>query len=231
MTGRRAATFLLAVTVAAVSGCVHAPASRGPRAAQRPTVALPAPRLDGAMSLEQALLHRQSVREFTDRPLTLAQIGQLLWAAQGVTRSGGGRTAPSAGALYPLELYVAMPGRVLHYLPVGHRAQVWSEQDLRARLGSAAGQRTVAKAPVVFVITAVQSRTAVKYGGRAGRYVDLEAGHAAQNLLLQAVTLGLGAVPVGAFDDRGVASALGLTAGETPRYLIPVGVPALTPAG
>ncbi len=230
MTRRGAVAVLLAVSLAA-AGCFHATGEKELRAARRPVIQLPAPRLNSGTSLEQALAHRQSVRQFATRPLTLTQIGQLLWAAQGVTRDGRGRTAPSAGALYPLEVYVAVPGRVLHYLPAGHRAEVWSDTDLRARLGSAAGQASVTDAPVVFVVTAVPARTAVKYGGRAGRYVDLEAGHAAENLLLQAVALGLGAVPVGAFDDRGVARALRLPTGESPRYLIPVGVPAVTPAG
>lgn len=157
----------------------------------------------------------------------MAEISQLLWAAQGVTRGWGGRTAPSAGALYPLELYAVTPDGFLHYMPDEHTAMVVSRADLRRPLARAAfGQSAVEETPAVFVIAAVTSRTAAKYGPRAERYVTLEAGHAAQNLLLQAVALDLGAVPVGAFSDEGVSEALGLPADHEPLYLVPVGHPA-----
>ncbi len=187
---------------------------------------LPSPVTDGSASLEQALLRRRSVREFAEDDLTVTQISQLLWAAQGITDPSGRRTAPSAGALYPLELYVATRAGLDHYEPHGHRLVRVSEGDLRAALGSAARQATVADAPAVFVISAVPARTAAKYGdARATRYVDLEAGHAAENLLLQAVTLDLGAVVVGAFDDGDVLRVLGAPRGLAPLYLIPVGHP------
>ncbi len=187
---------------------------------------LPAPRTDGGMSLEEALAARRSAREFTDEPLTLEQISQLLWSAQGITADWGGRTAPSAGALYPLEVYVVTADGSFHYLPDGHRLWVMSRGDLRAPLAEAAlGQAAVSEAPAVFVITAVYARTAGKYGDRAERYVRLEAGHACQNLLLQAVALGLGAVPIGAFSDTEVQRVLGLPADQEPLYLIPVGHP------
>jgi SagB-type dehydrogenase family enzyme len=188
---------------------------------------LPPPKTRGTLSLERALAERRSVREFTDASLTIAEISQLFWAAQGVTRDWGGRTAPSAGALYPLELYAVTPKRFLHYVPDEHTAMVVSRADLRRPLARAAfGQSAVEEAPAVFVIAAVTSRTAAKYGPRAERYVTLEAGHAAQNLLLQAVALHLGAVPVGAFSDEGVSEALGLPADHEPLYLVPVGHPA-----
>jgi SagB-type dehydrogenase family enzyme len=186
---------------------------------------LPQPVTDGSVSLEQALLRRRSIREFTKDELTLAQISQLLWAAQGITDASGFRTAPSAGALYPLELYVATRAGLEHYEPQGHRLARVSDTDGRPALGRAARQGTVSDAPAVFVITGVASRTAARYGPtRATRYVNLEAGHAAQNLLLQAVTLGLGAVVVGAFDDGDVLRVLGAE-GQVPLYLIPVGRP------
>lgn len=188
---------------------------------------LPPPRHDGEASLEAVLTQRRSVRAFRATPLTAAKLGQLLWAAQGISDDRGYRTAPSAGALYPLEVYVATEEGVLHYLPAGHAWQVSRPGDTRQALYQAAlRQDPVRQAPAVFVIAAVYERTAQKYGGaRSPRYVHLEAGHAAQNLLLQAVALGLGAVPIGAFDDRQVQKALGLPAEHEPLYLIPVGHP------
>ena len=189
-------------------------------------IELPPPRTTGPMTLEEAFSKRQSVRTYADSPLSLEEIAQLFWAAQGVTRSWGGRTAPSAGALYPLEVYAATAKGVYHYLPDNHRAEVSLEQDVRTALWAAGlRQDCLRQAPTIFAITAVYERTAGKYGKRAERYVELEAGHAAQNLLLQAAALGLGAVPIGAFDDESVASALQLPAGEAPLYLIPVGRP------
>ncbi len=191
------------------------------------TMDLPAPRTTSDVSLEEALASRRSVREFTDELLTLEEISQLLWAAQGITADWGGRTAPSAGALYPLEVYVATPDGLYHYVPQGHRAEVVSRRDLREALaGAALGQAAVSDAPAVFVVAAVYARTAGKYGDRAERYVKLEAGHVGQNILLQAVALGLGAVPMGAFLDDQVRRVLNLPAEQEPLYLIPVGHPA-----
>ena len=188
---------------------------------------LPAPSRTGSVSLEEALSGRRSVRDFTDEPLDVEQISQLLWATQGVTAEWGGRTAPSAGALYPLEVYVATAEALSHYLPDGHRLERIAGTDLRARLADAAlGQDPVADAPAVFVITAVPARTEVKYGARTTRYVQLEAGHACQNLLLEAVALGLGAVPIGAFDDDEVRAVLDLPGEELPLYIVPAGYPA-----
>jgi SagB-type dehydrogenase family enzyme len=178
------------------------------------------------MSLEAALTARQSIRAYTAEPVDLADISQLFWSAQGVTRSWGGRTAPSAGALYPLELYAATADGVYHYLPAQHQAELWKVEDIRESLWAAGlRQEALRQAPTVFVMTAVYGRTSAKYGDRSERYVKLEVGHAAQNLLLQAVTLGLGAVPIGAFADQQVSAALSLPAGEEPLYLIPVGHP------
>ncbi|MFP3914434.1 MAG: SagB/ThcOx family dehydrogenase [Actinomycetota bacterium] len=204
--------------------------SAGPDPASETTRAatpLPAPEGEGTVTLEQALVERRSIREFTDRPLTDAQIGQLLWAAQGQTAEWGGRTAPSAGALYPLDVYVAVPDGVFHYRPDEHALARMGEGGAREALSeAAAGQETVAGAPAVFVITGEYARTEVRYGDRAVRYVHLEAGHAAQNLLLQATALSLGAVPIGAFDDEAVRETLRLPPGYAPLYLIPVGTPA-----
>ena len=184
------------------------------------------PRLMGEISLEEALTQRHSVRSFTDEELTLEEISQLLWAAQGLTADWGGRTAPSAGALYPLEVYVATADGLYHYVAQGHKVIIESQDDLRPKLWEAGlKQDAIREAPAVFVITAIYERTAQKYGGRAERYVKLEAGHACQNILLQAVALDLGAVPIGAFYDDQVQATLSLPPDHEPLYIIPVGHP------
>lgn len=190
-----------------------------------PVVGLPTPRTDGDISLEQAILRRGSIREFSDRELTDAQLGQLLWAAQG--ERADGRTAPSAGGLHPLELYVVHAGGVAHYRSAGHEIALESDADVRAELAAAAlDQRAFHTAPAVVVVAGVTERMAVKYGSRAERYVLIEVGHAAQNLLLAAAVLGLGAVPTGAFRDDEVSELLGFDDGTQPWYLIPIGHPA-----
>ncbi|MBW3605109.1 MAG: SagB/ThcOx family dehydrogenase [Actinobacteria bacterium] len=190
-----------------------------------PALALPSPRTDGETSLEQAILQRGSVREFDPTPLTLGQLGQLLWAAQG--QRDQGRTAPSAGGLYPLEVYVAHEGGVYHYRSDGHEVAAVSSTDIRDDLAAAAlDQRAFHTAPAVIAIAGVEERTARKYGGRAEQYVLIEVGHAAQNVLLQAAVLGVGAVPTGAFEDDTVAELFDMPDGTEPLYLIPIGRPA-----
>lgn len=193
-------------------------------------VVLPPPRLDGGAAIERVLAERRSVREFARGALTLPQVAQLLWAAQGVTGADGRRTAPSAGALYPLELYLVAgevrdlaPG-VYRYVPGKHRLEQLGAGDVRRKLCAAAlAQECVAEGAAVAVFTAVERRTTRKYGPRGVRYVHIEIGHAAQNLALAATALGLGTVTVGAFDDAAVARILKLPEGETPLYLMPVG--------
>ena len=194
---------------------------------------LPQPVVDGDLSLESALAQRRSLRAFAPDPLSLEELGQLLWAAQGVTAEWGGRTAPSAGGSYPIELHIAVsavrgldPG-AYHYRPADHSLERTAGRDLRDDLVRAAlDQESIGAAPVSIVVAAVQARTAERYGSRAERYVTLEAGHVAQNVALQAVALGLGSVPVGAFDDDELAALLGLEPGERPLYILPVGHPA-----
>lgn len=202
------------------------------RATPEAAIPLPPPVTKGRLTLEEALAARRSVREFSAAPLTERELSQLFWALQGTTApdptlpGGGRRTAPSAGALYPLEPYVATAAGLFHYDPQGHRLLRCAGRDVRRALAQAAhDQDAVRVAPAVFAIAAVEARTGKKYGARAARYVHLEAGHAAQNLLLEAVALGLGAVPIGAFDDARVHDVLGLPADEQPFYLIPVGRP------
>jgi SagB-type dehydrogenase family enzyme len=191
---------------------------------------LPKPRYDSEVSLEESLLQRRSIRSYTGQPLTLQEVSQLLWAAQGITDPGGLRTAPSAGALYPLEVYVVVgdvqnlnPG-VYHYETDEHQLIKTMDGDRRAGLASAAlGQSCVEEGAVSFLLTGVYERTTVKYGDRVIRYVHIEVGHAAENLCLQATAMGLGAVTIGAFYDDQVARLLNLPEGEQPLYIIPVG--------
>src|SRR3990172_201813 len=193
-------------------------------------IRLPPPDASGSVTLERALSMRRSVREYRSGPLTPTQVSQLLWAAQGITSPEGFRTAPSAGALFPLEVYLVagevqgVPAGIYRYEPRTHTLSVVSRTDKRRSLADAAlGQEYVRESPVVLVLVAVQDRTTGKYGKRGIRYVHIEAGHAAQNVLLEAVALGLGAVPVGAFDDSAVKQVLHTDDSEEPLYLIAVG--------
>jgi len=228
----------LALLFALIAGCGRATEPAGgeqtidlpsPEAAsvQEGATVLPPLKTTGEMSVEETLARRRSVRTYTGQALTWEEIGQLLWAAQGITRDWGARTAPSAGALYPLEIYVVTRDGLYHYLPEGHQVVHTPALGLHQRLWEAGlKQDWIREAPVVFVIAAVYERMEVKYGARAERYVHMEVGHAAENLLLQAVALDLGAVVVGAFDDEQVREALGLPEDHAPLYLIPVGHPA-----
>ncbi len=192
-------------------------------------IKLPSPQKTSRISVEEALDERRSVRAYSDAPLTLKEVSQLLWAAQGIT-STGKRTAPSAGALYPMEIYIVVgkvkgldPG-VYHYHPVEHSLTRISEGDKRSAL-SAAGlrQSAIRTAAVDFVICAEYARTTGKYRERGKRYVHMEAGHIGQNVYLQAETLGLKTVVIGAFQDDAVKKVLNVN--EEPLYIIPVGKP------
>lgn len=181
-----------------------------------------------AVPLDDAIRRRRSVRTFSTQHVSLEQIGQLCWAAQGITEPTlGHRAAPSAGALYPLELYVVLPDGVFHYEPRGHRVRRIDSGDRRATLSTAAfAQDAVRLASVDFVITGATARIRAKYHDRAERYLHLEAGHLAQNVLLEATASGLASVPIGAFDDFAVRRTIGVPAGETPLYVLAVGRPA-----
>ena len=186
---------------------------------------LPAPRLKSTASFEETLLKRRSVRSFSDTELTMEEIGQLLWAGQGITQSSTGyKTAPSAGATYPLQIYVMTREGLSLYIPDGHKLKLVRSGDLRASLSRAAlGQGFIGQAPVDIIITAIYPRTTQRYGKRGIRYVHIEVGHVAQNVHLQAVALGFGSVPVGAFTDEEVKRVLSLPDEEVPCYIIPVG--------
>jgi len=187
-------------------------------------------RLKGAVSVEEALQQRRSVRTYSDASLGLEDAAQVLWAAQGVTPPSGYRTTPSAGALQPLVIYLVAgkvagltPG-VYRYEPGEHALVLTRNGDLRGALAaSALGQRSEQEAPALVVIAADYQRTAHKYGSWAQRYVHMEAGHSAQNVYLQATARGLGTVLVGAFDDLKVREVLGLPTEHTPLGLMPLG--------
>lgn len=193
-------------------------------------IRLPAPVYESKTDLNKALQERRSVREYRNEPLLLAHISQLLWAAQGVTSLGGYRAAPSAGALYPLEVYVVagnvtgLPAGIYKYSPPQHTLSKTADGDKRAALARAAlGQDWAAGAPAIIAISAVYERTTGKYGERGTRYVHMEVGHVGENIALEAVSLGLGTCMVAAFSDGDVKRVLGLPAEEHPLYLIPVG--------
>ena len=193
-------------------------------------LALPTPRFESQTSIEEALQSRRSVRTYSPEPLTLVEVSQLLWSAQGLTHPNGLRTAPSAGALYPLDIYLlagnvtGLPAGLYHYQPRDHKLIQIGTGDKRQDLFEAALQQApVRDAPVVFVISAVYERTTGKYGQRGIRYVHMEVGHAAQNVYLQAESLGLGTVFIGAFYEDEVKAILQISEEETPLGLMPVG--------
>lgn len=201
---------------------------------ETPIISLPEPVLKGEMSLEEAIVRRRSRRDFSDSPLTLGEVSQILWAAQGITDPGGLRAAPSAGALYPLEVYLVtgkqgvegLEEGVYHYLPHSHSLQLTLRGDVRQTLARlSAEQMFIAEAPLSLLIAAEYERTTQKYGDRGVRYVHMEVGHVGQNVYLQAEALGLGTVTVGAFQDEEISKALNLPSSYRPLYLMPIGYP------
>ncbi len=237
MTKDRKSPAIIAILLLSFSTCLAGnppiPSSRGPST----MISLPAPSLTGKMPLEESLFKRRSVRDYADRPVTIAEISQLLWAAQGITTNKGNRTAPSAGACYPLVIYLAagnvdslLPG-LYRFLPKSHQLETVSRGDIRESLAAAAlGQKSLRSAPASIIITASYEKVDSRYKDRGIRYTHMEAGHVGQNISLQAVALGLGTVMVGAFDDRSLKAVLNLGNQEVPLYLIPVGKPEIKKA-
>ena len=225
--GVRTQARLVAVAVAMTIGAMSSAS-----ASEDAEIALPAPRLEGDVAVERALALRRSRRAFAPDALALADAAQLLWAAQGITDAEEKRTAPSAGALYPLEVFLVagavsgIPPGVYRYDPKRHQLSRVRSGDVRGEVAQAAlGQDWIAKAPAIVVIAGDYLRTAWKYGKRAPRYVHIEVGHAAQNVYLQAVALGLGTTMVGAFRDDELMRVLGLASRTEPLGLLPVGKP------
>ena len=194
---------------------------------------LPDPITDGDVSLEMTIHQRRTVRSFHSKALTLTQLSQLFWAAQGITDPAGyKRASPSAGALYPMDIYGAVgDGCVegLHsgiylYDPATHSLSLIQKGDRRRDIATASlGQMWMSYAPITFVITAEYSRITSKYGRRGLRYAMIEAGHTGQNIFLQSQALGLEAGIVGAFEDQKVIQVMGIKSTHEPLLLIPVG--------
>ncbi|NIO45089.1 MAG: SagB/ThcOx family dehydrogenase [Candidatus Aenigmarchaeota archaeon] len=195
-------------------------------------IKLPEPSLEGEMSVEETLLKRRSIRDFLNKPIPLDDLSQILWAAQGITSEWGGRTAPSAGALYPLEIYIQvrkvekLKEGVYHYNPKSHSLDLIKEGDFSSQLTQAGlSQKWIKDASLNIIITADFSRTTRKYGERGIRYVYMEAGHCGQNIYLQTTVLVLGCVTVGAFNNEDVKNLLSIPKNHEPIYIIPIGVP------
>lgn len=187
------------------------------------SIQLPKPGLKGEKSLEECIYERESVRNYKDKIIELEKISQILWATQG--KKGEKRTVPSAGATYPLEIYVTLKDKgFFHYDIKKHALELITEEDLSKKLaGASLNQYFIAEAYLNVIICAVFSRTTWRYGQRGVRYVFIEVGHCAQNVHLQAVALGLASVPIGAFEDDKVIKVLDLPKKMEPLYIIPIG--------
>ena len=200
---------------------------------QRAQIYLPSPNQKGSISLEEAITRRRSVRHFTPELISQSQLSQILWAAQGITDTRGRyRSVPSAGATYPLEIFVIcgincierIDDGIYHYHIANHSLTLHHEGDVRFELaGVALDQEFISQAPVDLVICALYERTTLCYGNRGERYVHIEVGHAGQNIYLQATTLGLATVAIGAFHDEGVRKVLRLDREYKPLYIMPLG--------
>jgi len=200
---------------------------------------LPSPKTAGSVSVEEALANRRSHRHFLSRELSAEQLSQILWAVYGITKPmpdrpllrGGLRTTPSAGALYPLEIYVAVgnvtgvEAGVYQYHSREHKIIKTIDKDIREELSAAAlGQAMIRDAPITVVYCAVFHRMTQKYGERGReRYVCIDLGHSAQNMYLQAEALRMGTCAIGAFKDGKVSELLQLPTEEEPLYLMPAG--------
>lgn len=204
------------------------------------SVNLPNPRTDGKISVEKAMNDRRSHRDFADQAITLQDVSQVLWAAYGLTKPieggpaflrGGLRTAPSAGALYPLDVYLVagnvqgLPPGIYFYDSGNHRLKKLVAGDQRKEVCTAANsQKMVEQAPASLVYSAVFSRTTSKYGDRGReRYVCMDLGHSAENVYLQCEAMGFGTCAIGAFFDDQLKSIIGMTRNEEPLYIMPFG--------
>jgi len=204
-------------------------------------IKLPSPQLKGKVSLEETILRRRAVRRYRREPLDLSQLSQILWSAQGITGIREFRAAPSAGATYPLEIFVfvgkqgviireakqgpkELQAGIYHYEADSHSLSLHKPSDLRPDLARATlDQEFIIDAPVDIIICALYHRTSYRYGRRGERYVHMEVGHVGENIHLQAVALGLATVEVGAFDDEEVWKVLGVEEQVKPLYIMPLG--------
>jgi SagB-type dehydrogenase family enzyme len=220
--------FRLLIALSLIFAAHAYPVDKGTE--EKAMIKLPEPRYESDVSIEGTLVKRRSIRDYTSEPLTLIEVSQLLWAAQGTTSDGVYRTAPSAGALYPLEVYIIV-GNVeglaegaYRYEPKGHELIMVLEGDMRSRLADAALEQTpVRNGAIDVVLTSVYNRITRKYGDRGVRYALIEIGHVGQNICLQATAMDLGSVCIGAFYDEQVSDLLKLPEEEAPLYIIPIG--------
>ncbi len=240
--------LILTINIALAWGIVGACAKEKPKKNEKETMTqkstetidLPEPSYEGDKSLEECIKERRSVRSYADEPLTLQEVSQLLWAAYGITKPmhgapsflrGGLKSAPSAGALYPLEIYLVagevkdLKAGIYKYDSKNHKLEKLEEGDYRRHLSNAAlSQTMIEEAPIDLVYSAVFERTTGKYGDRGRqRYVPMDVGHSGENVYLQATALGLATVSVGAFSDSSVKKVIGMPAEEVPLYIMPVG--------
>ena len=201
---------------------------------QSAQIHLPSPSRKGSMPLEEAIARRKSIRNFALQPISQSQLSQILWAAQGTSDTSWNRTVPSAGATYPLEVFIVCGANGVEQISEGiyqynadsHSLTLHHRGDVRFELARAAlDQEFIYEAPVDIVICAIYERTMRRYGSRGERYVHIEVGHAGQNIYLQATALGLGTVAIGAFNDESVREVLRLDRQYRPLYIMPVGRP------
>jgi SagB-type dehydrogenase family enzyme len=188
-------------------------------------ISLPDPKLKGEVSLEETIAKRRSVRVFEKKPVSLEQISQILWSAQGLTdKLNKYRTAPSAGARYPMEIHILTSEGMFHYHPVKHALEQLSTEDRRLKLiGAALGQKFIADASLIVIVSAFPDKTLNRYGDKGIRYIYQESGHIAQNVHLEAVAIGLDSVAIGAFTEDALKTAIDLPDDLKPLYIIPIG--------
>ncbi len=221
----RLITSVIIVAAILAGGCTEPlfPTQR-PAAALTDTV-LPPPSTSGGMSLAKAMADRRSVRSFANKPVAMEQVSQLCWAAQGITdQQSGKRTAPSAMAQYAVNLYVVNKEGCYEYLPGPHALRSMSGPEAMGQLRGACWQPSVGSAPLCLIITIDVERMKPRCGKMSEQYSLLEAGHVAQNVLLQATALELASVPVGGFDANAVGKAMKIPAPQRAVYLLPIGV-------
>jgi len=197
-------------------------------------VYLPSPSQKGSISLEEAIAWRRSIRHFAPEPISQSQLSQILWAAQGITDiQGRYRTVPSAGATYPLEVFVVcglnciagIGDGIYHYNIANHSLTRHYQGDIRLELARAAlDEESIYQAPVNIIICSLYERTTLRYGSRGERYVHIEVGHTGQNIYLQATALGLATVAIGAFHDEEIRKVLQLDKPYKPLYIMPLGI-------
>ena len=191
---------------------------------------LPEPNLQSNFSLEQALKQRRSRRDFSDNPISLNQLSQVLWAAYGITKEPIYKTAPSAGAIYPMTIYVStckvknMENGFYRYIPETHSLKLIDDNNYKKIIYKLGYRQNCLKNPAFTILMAANfNKIENRYGNKAKRYTFMEAGHISQNIYLQVESLGLGTVAVGAFNEASMNKNLPVKAEENIIYIMPIG--------